>query len=131
MPLLGFFFGNRIGLIITAVVLLSGAFFSWLAIHNNEIWNKATDAFNNMQQELLQKKKEEFDQKTEVIKTNADKIREAIAAQEQEANKELDRMAKKAEEETKTTVKPVSDDAAPYLKSIVKQLNEKFGEKKK
>lgn len=115
---------------ISAVVILSGVFFSWLAIHDHNLWNEATDVFNGMQQQLLQKKQEEFQQKTEVINQNATQIQADMAAQQAAAKKQLEDIEKQAAAETKTE-KPISDDAAPYLKSIVKQLQVIYGEKKK
>jgi uncharacterized protein HemX len=130
MPFIGMFFGSRIGMAISAVVILSGVFFSWLAIHDHNLWNEATDVFNGMQQQLLQKKQEEFQQKTEVINQNATQIQADMAAQQAAAKKQLEDIEKQAAAETKTE-KPISDDAAPYLKSIVKQLQVIYGEKKK
>ena len=134
MPFIGFFLNNRIGQFIGIALLLSSAFFGWLAVHDHNLWNEATEKFNTMQQALLDKKKEEFEQKTGEIKSNADRIREAIAAQEAAAKKQLEEIEKKADEESKPKTpdaKPVSDDASPYLKSIVKQLDATYGEKKK
>lgn len=134
MPLLGFFLNNKIGQFIGAAILLSGVFFGWLAAHDHNLWNEATNKFNEMQQILLQQKEQEFKEQTETIKTNADRIREIIAQQEADAKKQLEEIEKKADEESKPktpTTAPVSDDAAPYLKSIVKQLDAAYGEKKK
>lgn len=134
MPFIGFFLNNRIGQFIGIAILLSGAFFSWLAVHDHNLWNEATEKFNMMQQELFNKKEEEFKQKTGEINSNADRIREIIAQQEAAAKKQLEEIEKKADEETKPktpAAAPVSDDAAPYLKSIVKQLDQVYGEKKK
>lgn len=134
MPFIGFFLNNRIGQFIGIAILLSSAFFGWLAVHDHNLWNEATDKFNTMQQQLLQQKQEEFKQKTDVIDQNATKIQEDSAAKEAEAKKLLDDIERKAAEETKPKTpdaKPVSDDAAPYLKSIVKQLDATYGEKKK
>lgn len=134
MPILGFFLNNRIGQFIGLAIFLSSAFFGWLAVHDHNLWNEATEKFNLMQQELFTKKEEEFKEQTETIKTNADRIREVIAQQEAAAKKQLEEIEKKADEETKPktpTSAPISDDAAPYLKSIVKQLDAAYGEKKK
>jgi len=132
MALLSFFMGNRIGQIIGIVVLLSGSFFTWLAIHDSKVWKEATDKFNTMQQQLFEQKQEEFKQKTEQIDQNADKIKEEAAKKEAEAKKQLEEIERRAEEETKPkTPTPVSDDASPYLKSIIKQLDATYGEKKK
>ena len=134
MPFIGFFLNNRIGQFIGIAILLSSAFFSWLAVHDHNLWNEATEKFNMMQQELFNKKEEEFKKKNGEINSNADRIREIIAQQEAAAKKQLEEIEKKADEETKPTTPttaPVSDDAAPYLKSIVKQLDQVYGEKKK
>jgi septal ring factor EnvC (AmiA/AmiB activator) len=130
MPFIGFFLNNRIGQFIGIAILLSSAFFGWLAVHDHNLWNEATEKFNTMQQQLLDQKKEEFKQKTEEIDQNASKLQEEIKRREEEAKKQLEEIEKKAAEETKTE-KPVTDDAAPYLKSIVKQLDLTYGEKKK
>lgn len=134
MPFIGFFLNNKIGQFIGAAILLSGVFFGWLAAHDHNLWNEATNKFNEMQQILLQQKEEEFQKKTGEINTNADRIRAIIAEQEAAAKKQLEEIEKKADEETKPktpTSAPVSDDAAPYLKSIIKQLDATYGEKKK
>lgn len=133
MPFIGFFLNNRIGQFIGLAILLSGAFFSWLAIHDNKIWNEATNKFNEMQQQVFQKKEEEFKQQTTEITDNAARIRAIIAEREAAAKKELESIERRAEEETKPktpSATPVSDDAAPYLKSIIRQLNTTYGEKK-
>ena len=130
MPFIGMFFGSRIGMAISAIVIFTGVFFSWLAIHDHNLWNEATDAFNGMQQQLLQKKQEEFQQQTTIIDANADKLKQDAAEKQDAAKKQLEEIEKQAIADTKTD-KPVSDDAAPYLKSIVKQLDATYGEKKK
>ena len=82
MPFIGFFLNNRIGQFIGIAILLSSTFFGWLAVHDHNLWNEATEKFNMMQQELFNKKEEEFKQKTGEINSNADRIREIIAQQE-------------------------------------------------
>lgn len=134
MPFIGFFLNNRVGQFIGFAILLSGMFFGWLAIHDHNLWNEATDKFNAMQQQVFQQKQEEFQQKTVEIDQNAAKLQEEAAQREAEAKKLLDDIERKAAEETKPITpeaKPVSDDASPYLKSIVKQLDATYGEKKK
>ena len=132
MPFIGFFLNNRIGQFIGIAILLSSAFFGWLAVHDHNLWNEATEKFNTMQQELFNKKQEEFKQQTVVIEDNGAKIAEDNKKKEEEAKRQLDEIERKAAEETKPVdTKPVSDDASPYLKSIVKQLDATYGEKKK
>jgi DNA-binding protein H-NS len=137
MPFIGFFLNSRIGQIIGIVILLSGSFFTWLAIHDHNLWNEATQKFNTMQQQVFQQKQEEFKQQTEVINDNAARIRAIINNKNNETQTALESIEKKAAEEVKPQTppkkddKPVSDDAAPYIKSIVKQLDAAYGEKKK
>ena len=134
MALLGFFMNSKIGQIIGAIIVMSGVFFSWLAIHDNKVWKEATNKFNEMQQQVFQQKQEEFQQQTTEITDNATRIRAIIAEREAAAKRELENIEKKADEETKPktpSATPVSDDAAPYLKSIVRQLDATYGEKKK
>jgi hypothetical protein len=134
MPFIGFFLNNRIGQFIGIAILLSTTFFGWLAVHDHNLWNEATEKFNTMQQELFNKKQEEFKQQTVIIDDNANKIADEIKRREEEAKRQLDEIERKAAEETKPSTpesKPVSDDASPYLKSIVKQLDATYGEKKK
>jgi len=130
MFVLRFLLFSKIGLVITLLGVLSGTFFGWLYMHDKSITEAATNAYNAMQQQLLQKKQEEFQQQTTVIDANADKLKEEAAKQEELAKKQLEDIEKQAALESKTD-KPVSDDAAPYLKSIVKQLDATYGEKKK
>ena len=59
MPFIGFFLNNRIGQFIGIAILLSSAFFGWLAVHDHNLWNEATDKFNLMQQQILQQKQED------------------------------------------------------------------------
>lgn len=126
MPILGLLFGSKIGIIITTVVVGTGAFFTWLAIHDSKVWKEATNKFNQMQQETLAKKEEEFKQQTNQIQDNASRIREEIAKQLAEANQTTSKIEQQAAAETKNT----TNDSSPYLKSIVKQLDAVYGNKK-
>jgi hypothetical protein len=125
MPFLGLLFSNRLTTTITLIVLGSGAFFGWLAVHDHDIYNKAIASFNQMQQELLQQKQEEFQQQTQVINDNGDQIKHDLEDKDRQladANAEIER---KAIEENKGT-----NESSPYLKSIVKQLDKTYGTKK-
>lgn len=135
--MIGFFLGSKVGQIIGVVILVSGSFFTWLAVHDHNLWGEATEKFNSMQQQLLNEKKEEFNKQTVQINDNAARIRTILNNRNAETQNTIGDIEKKAEEEVKptkppvATAKPVSDDAAPYIKSIVKQLNNTYGEKKK
>jgi len=125
MPLLSLFFGSKVGMIISALVIGSIAFFSWLAVHDNEVWNRATEVFNKMQEELVQKKEEEFVEKTEVINDNAARIRETIARRDEQMIEISSGIEKQAITEHKGT-----EQASKYLKNIIYQLDQNYGEKK-
>ena len=128
---------GRLPLIIFGVIFLIGTFWTWLAVHDHNLWNEATQKFNTMQQQVFQQKQEEFKQQTVVINDNAARIRSIINSKNNETQAALETIEKKAAEEVKPQTpakkddKPVSDDAAPYIKSIVKQLDATYGEKKK
>jgi len=132
MPLLGLMFGSKIGTIITLVILGSGLFFGWLTWHDSEVWNKATEAFNKAQEELVAKKEEEFKQQTVVIDDNAQRIRDAIAERE----RELDNFERRMEttkvittESGTTTTNDGNNQVSPYLKEVVKELDSTYGVK--
>ena len=127
MPFIGLFFGNRIGIVITTIVLLSGAFFTWLALHDHVLWNKATDSFNQMQELIFQQKQEQFQQQSTLIDENAMRIRRSTEKQQQIDMENANSIEKQAIVETKGAINPSS----PYLKSIIKQLDSAYGEKKK
>jgi len=127
MPFLGLIFGSKIGLIVTAVVLGIGAFFTWLAVHDSNVWKKATEAFNTSQNELVQKREEEFKQQSNTINDNAQRIRDEIAKQLAESNQ----AAAKIEEQAATDSKNKGgEQASDYLKSVVQQLDKSYGQKK-
>ena len=117
--------GSSLPWIIGGIVALTATFFTWLALHDNEVWNRATEAFNKMQQELVQKKEEEFVQKTEVINDNAARIRETIARREEQMNDISSGIEKQAITEHKGT-----EQASKYLKNIIYQLDQNYGVKK-
>jgi hypothetical protein len=122
--LLGLFTGgSSIPWIIGGVVAAGITFFGWLAYHDHEVWNKATEDFNAKQDAIVQQQKEEFQKKTTEIEDNAARIRAIIAESQKDNHETLSGIMKNAEG------KP-SVPASPYLKSIVKQLNEAYGEKK-
>ena len=120
-----FTMGSSLPWMIGGVVALISAFFIWLAIHDNEVWNRATEAFNKMQQELVHKKEEEFVEKTEIINDNAARIRETIARREEQMNDISSGIEKQAITEHKGT-----EQASKYLKNIIYQLDQNYGEKK-
>jgi len=125
MPFIGMFFGSRIGMAISAIVIFAGVFFSWLAIHDHNLWNEATDAFNGMQQQILQKKQEEFEQQSAVIDDNAAKLKEEAAKRELKLLETSNDIEKNVVAESKG-----SDQASKYIKGIVKQLDLNYGVKK-
>lgn len=126
MPLIGLMFGSRIGTIITLVIFGATFFFGWLAVHDNNVWNKATEAFNEAQRALVTKKEEEFKQQTEVINDDAARIRAAIQSHEDKLNDTTNQMEKDAAAESKSTG---DKQASDYLKSVVKQLDQTYGQK--
>jgi len=117
--------GSSLPWIIGGIVALIATFFTWLALHDNAVWNRATEAFNQMQQQLVEQKKEEFVEKTEIINDNAARIRETIARREEQMNDISSGIEKQAITEHKGT-----EQASKYLKNIIYQLDQNYGEKK-
>lgn len=127
MPFIGMLFGSKIGIIITVVVVGSGAFFTWLAIHDHNVKNAATEEYNRQQAEIVQKKNEEFQQQTNQINDNAARIREILKKQEELSNTVSGDIQQKAAADSKSTG---TDQSSKYLKSIIQQLETNYGQKK-
>ena len=117
--------GSSLPWIIGGIMLLLASGFTWLKIHDYNVWEEATNAFNQAQEQLTQKKQEEFVQKTEVINDNAARIREAIAKHEQDMIDISNGIEKQAITEHKGT-----EQASKYLKNIIYQLDQNYGSKK-
>lgn len=115
--------GSSIPWMIGGILALIIGFSGWLAFHDHEVWNRATQEFNAKQDALIQQQKEEFDKKTSEIEDNAARIRAAIVESKKETHDTVVDIMKNAEGRG-------SVPSSPYLKSIVKQLNEAYGDKK-
>jgi len=117
--------GSSLPWIIGGVMLAVTTGYAWLKIHDYNIWEQATLAFNQAQEQLTQQKQEEFVQKTEVINDNAARIRETIARREDQMNEISTGIEKQAITEHKGT-----EQASKYLKNIIYQLDQNYGAKK-
>ena len=117
--------GSSLPWIIGGVMLAITTGYTWLKIHEYNIWEEATLAFNQAQEQLTQQKQEEFVQKTEVINDNAARIRETIARREDQMNEISSGIEKQAITEHKGT-----EQASKYLKNIIYQLDQNYGAKK-
>jgi hypothetical protein len=117
--------GSSLPWIIGGVMLAVTSGYAWLKIHDYNIWEQATLAFNQAQEQLTQQKQEEFVQKTEVINDNAARIRETIARREDQMNEISSGIEKQAITEHKGT-----EQASKYLKNIIYQLDQNYGAKK-
>jgi len=117
--------GSSLPWIIGGIMLLLASGFTWLKIHDYNVWEEATTAFNQAQEQLTQKKQEEFQQQTNTINENANKIREQAAKRELQLLENNAAIEKQAYTEVKSDIP-----SSPYLKSIVKQLQSTYGVKK-
>ena len=117
--------GSSLPWIIGGVMLAITTGYTWLKIHEYNIWEQATLAFNQAQEQLTQQKQEEFVQKTEVINDNAARIRETIARREDQMNEISSGIEKQAITEHNGT-----EQASKYLKNIIYQLDQNYGAKK-
>jgi len=115
--------GSSLPWMIVGIAAVVSAFFGWLAFHDNNVWNEATDAFNKKQEAIVEQKQEEFRQKTTEIEDNAARIRAIIAESEKKTDTTVEDIVKNAEGNG-------SSQSSPYLKSIVKQLDRAYGAKK-
>ena len=115
--------GSSLPWMIGGIVAAAATFFGWLAFHDNRVWNEATEVFNKKQEVIIQQKQEEFRQKTSEIDENAARIRSIIAESEKQNSSVVEDIAKNAEGKG-------TGQTSPYLKSIVKQLDRAYGEKK-
>ena len=118
--------GSSLPWIIGGVLLVSASAFTWLKIHDYNVWEQATNVFNAAQEQLFQQKQEEFNQQTLVINDNGDKIKQEAFQKEQDLI------------QTNNTIQQKAVDLAPdetrqssiYLKNIMKQLQDTYGVKK-
>lgn len=115
--------GSSLPWIIGGIVALVVAFGGWLAYHDHQIWNKALDSFNTRQEQIVEEKKQEFEKKTSEISDTAARIRDAIAAQQKKDGETAVSIIKNTEGRG-------TEQASPYMKSIVKQLEQAYGDKK-
>jgi predicted phage gp36 major capsid-like protein len=104
--------------------LLVAVFFGWLWMHDRALLREATYKFNEQQQEIVRKNEEEIKRKEEIIEKNAEEIRKVIQLKDAELN-DLELQINLNAAKEKGGDNPSSD----YLKSIVKQLNNAYGEK--
>lgn len=117
---------TKFGLMLTLLITLSGGFYGWLYMHDKNITEAATEAYNAMQNQEYQKKTEEFVAKSQTITNDAVNIASDVNRQNQSLQNNLDTIQRKAIDDASDEKRPSS----AYLKSIVKQLNETYGVKK-
>lgn len=104
--------------------LLVAVFFGWLVMHDRSIRKEATLEFNRQQAELVKKNEEELKRKDELIRQNEEEIRKIIQLKDAELNDlelQINQIASKE--------KGADNQSSDYLKSIVRQLNNAYGEK--
>ena len=111
---------------ITLLTFLVGGFFGWLHMHDQNITDAATSAYNAMQSEVYQQKSEEYVQKTQAITSDAIQIASNVNQQNSSTQSNLDAIQTKAINDAPDEKRPSSI----YLKSIIKQLNITYGVKK-
>ena len=126
MFILRFLFLSKTGLMITLAISFIGGFYGWLHMHDQSITDAATSAYNAMQNDIYQKKTEEYVKKTEDITNNAITIASDVNQQKNDLTKDLKAIEKKANDEAPDGQRPSS----VYLKNIIKQLDINYGAKK-
>jgi hypothetical protein len=115
---------GRLPLIIFGIIFFIGTFWTWLAVHDHNLRIEIIAEFNAKQEELLAEKKAEFEKqmkdlqdKTSVLKKEVDDKNASLGT----IATEIETVASKS--------KDVNDNAAPYLKEVVKNMQKSFGEK--
>lgn len=124
MFFLSLLLNSRIVQALVGGALLVAVFFGWLWMHDRALMREATYKFNEQQQEIVKKNEEEIKRKEEIIQQNAEEIRKVIQLKDAELN-DLELQINQNAAKEKGGDNPSSD----YLKSIVKQLNNAYGEK--
>jgi|LauGreDrversion4_2_1035121.scaffolds.fasta_scaffold01351_9 hypothetical protein len=124
MFFLSLLMNSRIVQALVGGALLVAVFFGWLWMHDRALLREATYKFNEQQQEIVRKNEEEIKRKEEIIEKNAEEIRKVIQLKDAELN-DLELQINLNAAKEKGGDNPSSD----YLKSIVKQLNNAYGEK--
>lgn len=124
MFFLSLLLNSRIVQALVGGALLVAVFFGWLWMHDRALMREATYKFNEQQQEIVKKNEEEIKRKEEIIQQNAEEIRKVIQLKDAELN-DLELQINLNAAKEKGGDNPSSD----YLKSIVKQLNNAYGEK--
>ena len=125
MFILKFFFFTRFGLILTILGVVGGGFYFWLNEHDKNITNNAISTFNAAQEQIYQKKADEFVQKTQTITNDTIDIITSVNKQNDIVKDDLDSINKKASD-----VSDGNRQSSNYLKNIINQLNNIYGGKK-
>lgn len=114
---------NKVATFAAIAVVAFGSFQTWLYLHDRAVTKAALEQYNKQQEELYNKKVEEFNAKVEQLK------------------KETEALIQKQKEDTKNIISEISDvkkraaasgepePATPYLKIVVEDLNQKYGVK--
>ena len=124
MFFLSLLMNSRIVQALVGAAVLAAAFFVWLTMHDAAIRKQATLEFNQKQQEIVRALEAEMKKKEEAIQKSAEEIRKIIQLKDAELN-DLELQINQNASKEKGGDTPSSD----YLKSIVRQLNNAYGEK--
>jgi uncharacterized protein YlxW (UPF0749 family) len=114
----------RLPLIIFGIVFFIGTFWTWLAIHDHNLRVEIIAEFNAQQEQLLAEKKAEFEKQMNDLKDKTTILQKEV----DDKNASIGTMITEIESSA-SRMKDANDDAAPYLKEIVKNMQKSFGEK--
>ena len=117
---------GRLPLIIFGIIFFIGTFWTWLAVHDHNLRVEIIAEFNSQQEQLLAEKKAEFEKQMKDLQDKTSVLRKEI----DDKNTSIGTMITEIESSA-SKMKDAGDNATPYLKEIIKNMQKSFGEKVK
>lgn len=117
---------GRLPLILFGIIFFIGTFWTWLAVHDHNLRVEIIAEFNAQQEQLLAEKKAEFEKQMKDLQDKTSVLQKEI----DDKNASIGTMITEIESSA-SKMKDAGDNATPYLKEIIKNMQKSFGEKVK
>jgi uncharacterized protein YlxW (UPF0749 family) len=117
---------GRLPLILFGIIFFIGTFWTWLAVHDHNLRVEIIAEFNAQQEQLLAEKKVEFEKQMKDLQDKTSVLQKEI----DDKNASIGTMITEIESSA-SKMKDAGDNATPYLKEIIKNMQKSFGEKVK
>ena len=117
---------GRLPLIIFGIIFFIGTFWTWLAVHDHNLRVEIIAEFNAQQEQLLAEKKAEFEKQMKDLQNKTSVLQKEV----DDKNASIGTMITEIESSA-SKMKDAGDNATPYLKEIIKNMQKSFGEKVK